>query len=439
MRGIISAVLVFVLALVGPSALERFVKDVPEHWWRLVGTILVTAALLIAALSDPFYQWLRQFHTYPFKSLAVVSVATGILAGAIWLFLVVGFPSSLKFVANQKPEASEDQTPGKDELSAAVVSFKYDGKTEQLIASVAFTNPSKQRRTILDVSFIYRIPGEEKSNHHPLVDDPLNFSSGTFDSPFYIEPHSEQVQTYKRKIDPKLVEQDGNIFGLWITSLERHHSFRVITIIEAMRIEPFRNTHVRAVSTKKVSLEEFGGGYFIEHPMIEQPTAPPSPTPNNTASPPPQASVPSLHDRFKTDFGLGARIAEREFQLSNGARVTVSFRIHFDYVSRSKFVSAYVPHSNLTFDVCQFIPSYLEKLLDERDSSLTMIVFRATDAVPESSDDLVFTKKVYVYHETHLTPQQLGSLHELYEKAGLQVSFRGRQYASTRWLQERAG
>jgi len=98
MRGIIVALLVFILALVGPSILERFVKDVSEYWWRLSGVGLVVTSIFIAILSDPIFHWLKRFQNYPRLSVVTIGLSFGLLAASVWLFLVIGFPSSKSYL-----------------------------------------------------------------------------------------------------------------------------------------------------------------------------------------------------------------------------------------------------------------------------------------------------------------------------------------------------
>jgi hypothetical protein len=110
MRGIVVAVLVFVLALLGPSVLERFVKDVPEYVWRWGATLLVAVAILIALLSDPFYTWLRAFRAHPIGSTVIIGMSGGLMLSAFWFFVIVGFPLSKSYLADKPAKESSDAT-----------------------------------------------------------------------------------------------------------------------------------------------------------------------------------------------------------------------------------------------------------------------------------------------------------------------------------------
>ncbi len=112
MRGIIVAVLLFVLGLVGPSILDRFVKDVPEYWWRLSGVGLVLISILVAVLSDPVFQWIKRSQNYPGLSVIAIGISVGLLAASVWLFLVIGFPSSKSYLeAHPKTRTEPSRQP----------------------------------------------------------------------------------------------------------------------------------------------------------------------------------------------------------------------------------------------------------------------------------------------------------------------------------------
>jgi hypothetical protein len=46
----------------------------------------------------------------------------------------------------------------------------------------------------------------------------------------------------------------------------------------------------------------------------------------------------------------------------------------------------------------------------------------------ESWDQLSFSGRVYVYHETHLLQDRINELTKEYQKAGLSPQFRGKEY-----------
>jgi len=173
--------------------------------------------------------------------------------------------------------AANSEGENTDGLFALVLSFQYDDATHQLNASVAYTNTGKHRRTILDATFFYRTPDQKPDTHYPLVDSEQDILRRVYDAPLYVEAGSEQIQNYKREVNPRLLERDGNIFGIWIVSLSRDSLRPNYTTIEAMRIEPMQGfnaknenaiIHVRVGNAQKVSLDKMAGSHVIDHPMI---------------------------------------------------------------------------------------------------------------------------------------------------------------------------
>jgi hypothetical protein len=53
-----------------------------------------------------------------------------------------------------------------------------------------------------------------------------------------------------------------------------------------------------------------------------------------------------------------------------------------------------------------------------------------------SSRDLVFSGRVYLYHEDEMTLKQKAELGDLFKANGASVIFRGLDYQQTRWLQD---
>jgi hypothetical protein len=98
MRGILGAILVFVLGAILTLVLERVVKDAREWVWRLMYTGVVVCPLLIAVLSDPCYKYLSGFRQHSVASTLIVVVASGVVFGAVWVFGVIGFPSSKSYL-----------------------------------------------------------------------------------------------------------------------------------------------------------------------------------------------------------------------------------------------------------------------------------------------------------------------------------------------------
>src|ERR1041384_5059085 len=105
-----------------------------------------------------------------------------------------------------------------------------------------------------------------------------------------------------------------------------------------------------------------------------------------------------------------------------------------DHGGNSKYFGFYVPASPLTYAVCQVLSDEFKPLTDRlsHDTSVTSRSLGDTDSTKSSG--LVFSGRIYIYHEDDLSTVQLADLIKLYKQKGLDVQFRGPQYVVTRAL-----
>jgi hypothetical protein len=71
--------------------------------------------------------------------------------------------------------------------------------------------------------------------------------------------------------------------------------------------------------------------------------------------------------------------------------------------------------------------------MNDLESSSEVIGGFSTDSRMTSSHELVFSGRIYIYHEDFFSLQQLASLERLYESKGLSVIFRGQSYMFSVW------
>lgn len=188
-----------------------------------------------------------------------------------------------------------------------------------------------------------------------------------------------------------------------------------------------------------------------EHPKIirDQATVPPAPTqedqkPRESVRAKPKANpkMPSLLSLFMTDFknkGYGLTLlfqAYSDFTFSDNSQLRVFINTIEDHENRSKFCCFYIQSSRYTFDAIKYIATECKKFLDlpvgvESGGENTLTRTR--------SDELVFTGRVFIYHEDTLTLPQLGKLAEAFEQRGLAPEFRSTPHALSVWSAIRAG
>lgn len=136
----------------------------------------------------------------------------------------------------------------------------------------------------------------------------------------------------------------------------------------------------------------------------------------------------TLYDLFLTDFS-GAQKAGGHWSMSNSTNrnLAVEQFVVLDLERGTKFIQFYIPRWEDTFNVCVALSDLYEKALAEAEQ----VEFSGKDPGDtdvSSSKDTVFSKTVFVYHESELTAEQIGVLSKLYRDKGLRVQFRGSVY-----------
>ena len=103
MRGLIGVFLSFLLVFFGPPILERYVKGVPDQYYRYGAVLAVFCGVVISLLTNPFSKWIRNPKAHPVSSTLTTATAISVISAAMWLFLVVRFlplPSSVVTLQN---------------------------------------------------------------------------------------------------------------------------------------------------------------------------------------------------------------------------------------------------------------------------------------------------------------------------------------------------
>jgi hypothetical protein len=137
---------------------------------------------------------------------------------------------------------------------------------------------------------------------------------------------------------------------------------------------------------------------------------------------------PTLRDLFKSDFSNVMKFTDDscEIQWKDGTKSGFSCQAYLDFEGKSEFVGFYVPSSQRTFDIClrlQDAPTDVVRKVPEHAAITGGYRDEAT-----SLKDLVFTGRVFLYHDDILTITQKAAIIEAYRQRGLDVNFRGPDY-----------
>lgn len=137
----------------------------------------------------------------------------------------------------------------------------------------------------------------------------------------------------------------------------------------------------------------------------------------------------TLSQLFKQDFANYFRDTQLEsIKTASGIELEIASTLVLDFTSRSKFVAFYVPNSRDTYSVCA-------ELLQRIDGALGRKKRAGGGFLAErrlNSEQLIFTRRLYVYHEAPLLNADIETLENLYKASDMSVQFRSVHYVLMR-------
>jgi hypothetical protein len=138
----------------------------------------------------------------------------------------------------------------------------------------------------------------------------------------------------------------------------------------------------------------------------------------------PRPKYPKMLDLFLGDFpGMLKIHGENKMTNDTGGSVTVTFQLYLDYSANSKFVGYFIPTFPDTYQVCKDLSS-----VDPESVAKGIRTYGGIAGQTTEQKDLVFTGRVYLYHESELSIEQRASLIQVYRSKHLDVQFRGYDY-----------
>jgi hypothetical protein len=112
-----------------------------------------------------------------------------------------------------------------------------------------------------------------------------------------------------------------------------------------------------------------------------------------------------------------------DLTLADDSKLRIFYAVLNDHTKR--FINFYVPYSSHTYEACEFCATGYRKVLDQPQSG-------PAAASAGKGTAPVFAGRLFIYHETDLTRQELRKLSDLYAANQLQPEFRGARYAAAR-------
>ncbi len=99
MRKIALAFIALIGGFLATAAGERYLSEyAPEWFWRMAYGLVVAGGVSYALFNDPCYGYLKEFREHVALSTIIVATSVGIMAATIWVFGIIGFPSSKDYM-----------------------------------------------------------------------------------------------------------------------------------------------------------------------------------------------------------------------------------------------------------------------------------------------------------------------------------------------------
>ena len=148
---------------------------------------------------------------------------------------------------------------------------------------------------------------------------------------------------------------------------------------------------------------------------------------------------PNLQTLFGRDFSKYLkRVKEGGIKFEDGTILKIGVQEYIDLEAQTKFLGFYIPFSDKAYAACKLLSDFYENIMGDFDSSMEVWGRgHITDSAKTSSQELIFSKRIYIYHENDFSLQELAALESLYQSKGLSVVFRGHAYLFSVWQNEK--
>ncbi len=144
----------------------------------------------------------------------------------------------------------------------------------------------------------------------------------------------------------------------------------------------------------------------------------------------------TLHDLYLTDFQTGEARLERNLTITGPepSIVNVESTVIWEIETGTEFVLYYIPFETETPEICIYLSDYYEQVLKWAHE------IRAERKAPGESEQvsskgLVFSKRIFIYHESYLSPEQIIQVRDTYKAKGITVLLRSADYLSNKKLE----
>jgi hypothetical protein len=149
-------------------------------------------------------------------------------------------------------------------------------------------------------------------------------------------------------------------------------------------------------------------------------------TPDTPTAPKPR---PTMREFFKQDFTSLPKITETvPFVAKAGWSQEIDAQLYVDLAGKAVFVGYFIPSSSHTVDICRELANEPRLTITDLEKKLSVKGGYVGENSKTKLTDLTFTGRVYIYHETNLTPKDVDRLTDLYTSKSLSLILRGFDY-----------
>ena len=139
----------------------------------------------------------------------------------------------------------------------------------------------------------------------------------------------------------------------------------------------------------------------------------------------------TLHDHFLSDFNrlFNSRQSLDISLIKSGETINtvkIEAQLHSDFEAKAEFLSFYIPSTDSTYGICEYIAKELyKKALTNLKSGVAIEAKSLPNERGVNMNELKFTGGVFIYHEYPLFESKKDMLITLFKANGLSPQFRG--------------
>jgi hypothetical protein len=206
---------------------------------------------------------------------------------------------------------------------------------------------------------------------------------------------------------------------------------RINAQLDAIYETPQSSDFIRLVaeSLQKLALQKAAPG-SLPPPSI---TSPPVTPPPAKAKPELPGKPPTLSELFNKDFSNTMKATDEiSIHWQDGTGVEhIKRQLYLDFPAKTQFVGFYVPSSDpffsdTTLKTCMALVGAVQQAIDDLPKRIAVMAGYRNES--NTIQDLTFSGRVFLYHDSFLSITQKAALINAYKAKNYDVQFRGPDY-----------